>query len=503
MKISYWGFATLALPLFTIACQEEVKKEITWLVPYEKNRNEFLIYNHLANEYNQNNKNQFKVNVIPANNRSMLYNQISLGLSSKDKELPNLLLYYPSLVKQIYKYDQILKLDKSIIKEASINENLLINNQSVLGIKDKDNIYTLPLSLSVDSLAINKNILGKVLFSINKAIKENDLKDFYYLDDKKDISIFKDSLQHYLNNKKDDNYYQIDLNYLKTLNKSWSNELFKTNEGLIKISQDIAKLVNKQIKDNNQSIYFINHPTNFIYSLMFQKANNNYSNYFLKVDYKTSNIDYKNVFNEKTIYNKNFNWIYNLIANGLENNWIDFYDRNDYYSNQSDNKLFALISSHFWYLDINKKLNKDGFIFLNAPFYLDKHQLENKNGSYLSQGQNIIAIKKNNIQDQITNDFIKWIYKYKIDDLNNKLGYISPVNINKHGSNLKDINKKLYYEIYYKNLVNFAEPVDSQSDKLRNTIQDIIIKYVYREYKKDYNLKSKQYIVDRILQLID
>ncbi|WP_369085720.1 P80 family lipoprotein [Metamycoplasma spumans] len=498
----FYSLALLPMISFaTLSCitKQDYKNTITFRIRQFPEQ-DFLIFKKIIDRYNDLN-NDYKVNLIMNRGRENIYSSIALQLETNDEFVPNIVLYYPSLANLVNKYNRSVNLDKEA-KDANIYQKILNFNKR-LGISNSNNeIFNMSIGLSSESLIINNIYLGAYLDKLlNHTKKLNHDYDFF---NSNSNTIFKNAIEIYLNSDEkikkqyEKAFENIEFHddYIFKENFKFYDDLFLSTQSLL----DLSNFINKSytIKNSNKnSPLYVSNSANYFYKLLFDKANGNWADYFLK--YKNdNNLDYENIFDLNNNSNHKLKWAYDLSLDNILNNNIQL--RSNKIINNTEqllNQYMFFISSTRAYNDIIKTTdNKKYVTFLNAP---EKYNQSNTNGSFLSQGLNLIAIKKDERSDLITKNFINWlvnennILEWKDNNntlfltpvayLNYKLGYIYP-----NDQYLDFLNKNNYHNsitenistmLKNHNIIPFQDPVDEKSDSFRKLIEHYFNYIIY------------------------
>ncbi|QJG66235.1 hypothetical protein HGG64_00695 [Mycoplasma phocoeninasale] len=501
------SFGILSIVPFSVTLVSCINKKnsdaIIFKIPYDKERESKPFYD-VVNVYNnlleQNSNNYLPVEIEQSKNRNLIYHKIRLDLSSKNEYIPNLVLYYPSLANTLYGYQRSLNFH-DLINESNIDKKFIINNQQINTLANEN--ILLPFSVSGESLVINNILLGMFLYEGLRFLEENDIKITLNLQRQQ---IFLTAL----------NYYRSSNGQLKeTTKKFWmsqditfnSDKLreffttvddlnFKSNFGLINLATKIAHTFSQKDSKVKIETFHIRSINNFVYSLLFNHAKSSYANFFLK---RKANglLDYSKVFKIGSEENEQLKWAFDYIKSSLINSKISLYnsesDANPYIST----KMFALTSTRFFELLKNNKTKKiKEFQFLPSP---NKNDVNDKNESFLVQGNSLIGISKTGVQNRSTINFVNWMYNKNniinwkvgpkilkftpVEYIAYKLGYIFPSDnfIKEYAKMTKPnlANREFLLNAKRENTLAFQEPVDNQSDAFRKNIALVFSKYLY------------------------
>ncbi|MCV3753732.1 hypothetical protein OF364_02805 [Mycoplasma enhydrae] len=524
-KINLLSLAIGLVPLSASlsACQVAEQEEISVLIPYYQGTkdNKFETFLQIINKFNSEYSSEIKQNKIILRNsfspRQINY-KLSLELMANDKNLPSIVVSYPSVVPLINKYNRLVDLS-NIAANTSLPKHILDYNNR-LGIANENKIYNLPLGLSSQILIINKKILADYLFSLYVFAKNNNIQNKHILNMTQDAYI-KSIITSYYDLNLLDKASITDFN-IDTL-RQWDLEI---NEELFDNQKDFEKLcelINKSLKTRGFDILFLKHIENYIFETIFKKNNSDFSNYFLKYD-RQNKLEYQKVFKKNTEENIEFSNVIKDLYNNLKlKNFNVDYDNKNTSITKLKNQLFTIITSRIYEHESEYfKENEKDLIIKSTPLKYDTNQL---NKSYFLQGQFLSAISSNKkSKNIIVKKFLSWLYDNKniydwklnqknikaspIEFLNLNLGYVYPtqsfINIyDNYKNNDNKANKVILNNIINKDLVPFSDPVDWKSASFRNILKKTVFDSLVSSAQK--NMDTKQAIdnfIDYLLKLI-
>ncbi|AZG68948.1 extracellular solute-binding protein [Mycoplasma struthionis] len=462
------------IPFVFTSCEIFNKKVLLkFQIPYAVNSSTFKRVSTVIDKFNRENK-KTKIELIPAQSRRELYNHITLGIEAKNKDLPNLVIHYPSLA--YYAASQNKALDfSSALTLSSLSSDFLKQYNRF----NSDKITNLPLAISSEALVINKPLLGYFLLELEKYATKNGISL-----NLERVPIFKLAKDYFTNLKtltkvEDLELWKLKFNFNKTLildNKNLFEDLdLNSYENLFRFTS----VIHASTEKGNVDYLYSQSVVNTTYSIMFNDANQDYNHYFLKYN-SSQTLDIRNILENPDRQNelKKIYFLYKTMFEDKELN-IAFGNEN---TSEINSKFFSLVSNRI-YDTIKRRLpNLDDFLFLNAPI---KNANSKENGSYFLQGLNLIGIKKSTKENQALLDFVKWMYnkdnfsKYTINNkqyfltpveyLNLSLGYYYP------SDNFDSIIENSQENVTLKNIKNlfdsqnvkFLEPVDFESERFR------------------------------------
>ncbi|AXE60562.1 hypothetical protein DA803_00405 [[Mycoplasma] phocae] len=495
----------ISLPITMISCINNKDKDtLIFKIPYYKNNDIKPFYNviEVYNTYLESkNDPHLPVAIEESKNRNLIYQKINLDLSSQNEFIPNLILYYPSLANILNSYHRSLNFHE-IIDDSNIDKNFLITEKQVNTSKDEN--ILLPFSVSGESLVINNILFGmfldQALTFLNNENEQQISLDYYK------HRIFINALNCYqkasgpLKNTTEKFWKSqkivFNKNKLLDLFATINDQQFRSNFGLINLAKKISDTFSQEENKISIETLHIRSINNFVYSLLFNYSKTSYDNYFLKRK-PNGLLDYDKIFEIGSEENNQLKWVFEYIKSSLMNSKISLYNSANDSSPFISTKMFALTSTRFYQLienDKNKKIKE--FQFLPAP---TKNDINDKVGSFLVQGNNLIGIKKSKVQDESTINFVNWMYNKNniinwkigpkilkltpVEYIAYSLGYIFPSeNFIKEFPKMNKINlanQKFLVNAKRKDLSPFQEPVDKQSDSLRKNIALVFSNYLY------------------------
>ncbi len=509
--LSLWCLPIAFLPLH--ACSKQTIDVITWKIPLQKNSLDSHFFSELIDKYNSeiaNSKLYLPVNLQFTLNRNNLFTKTSLDLITNNKEIPNLFLHYPSLANIAASYDRTLNL-QSIAKNSGIDKRFLMSDEA-FGIENQKNVHFLPFGSISDNFIINNWLLGLYLNKLTEFIAKNNLNFTLF---KKDIphKIF-DKVTNIYNSLSNDDKLELekrweakklkfDTNFIKTnANFVFSDDLFCSNIGLMQISDYISNSLSNQTRDEPVSVFFVRHSANYAYSLLFNYAHNDMGEYFLKRNENSGLLNYDfNTFEEQKSIKKLYGFLFEHMQNGSLSVLNGTINPTETYNLR--NKMFMLASGRVFHTlkdEISKHPTE--YSIFSAPTKNNVTDLQEK-GSFLIQGNNIIAIKKTDFENKSAMNFLNWIYNKNniknwiidgknfmltpIEYISYVMGYIFPSNnFEKNFGKKEEQNlaiKSFLNLLENKKLVAFQEPVDINSNRFRKNIEWAINEYMYNSIK--------------------
>ncbi|WP_373440927.1 hypothetical protein [Metamycoplasma equirhinis] len=501
----------ILLPLH--ACSKQTTNAIIWKIPFQKNSFDSRFFSELINKYNNEiakTKSYMPVNLQFTPDRNNLFTKASLDLITNNKEIPNLFLHYPSLANIAASYDRTLNL-REIVQNSDIDKRFLMSDES-FGIENQNNVHFLPFGSISDNFIINNWLLGLYLNKLKEFIKKNNLNFKLFKKDKKH-KIFDKAINIYnslsnnekmeLNERWKTRQLEFDVNFLKSnSNFTFSDDLFCSNTGLMSISNYISYSVSNQKRDNSVSVLFVRHSANYAYSLLFHDAHDNMAEYFLKRNKASSFLNYDfDTFDKQKSIKKLYEFLYKHMQNNSLSVLNSKINATETYNFR--NKMFMLVSGRIFHTLKDKIIERPTeYSLFSAP---TKNLIANsqEKGSFLIQGNNIIAIKKTDLENKSVMNFLNWIYdknnikNWKIDGkkvaltpveyISYVMGYIFPSHNFAENFGKKDEQnlaiKSFLNLLENKKLVGFQEPVDINSNRFRKNIEWAINEYMYNSIK--------------------
>ncbi|ACF07564.1 P80 family lipoprotein [Metamycoplasma arthritidis] len=491
-----------------ISCNS--KNTIRISLPFTNNDPRYKTLEKIVHYYNETivkkTENMLPVSLNSGTTRDRFYYSLSLQLYGKDYKTPHLALYYPSLVNLINEYNRNLDFS-SLISNQSIYKNFLRKSP----FDSSGSNFILPLAISGETLIINKSLLGYLLNQL--LVKTNKITIA------KEPNYFRDSLDFFQNlpNQQKQKIAQSwnlnNLNYDFDNNIVLNNDYFKTYESLFELSSLISKITNNLSSPNPKKIFYNHNIANMFYSQLFNDANANFDNYFLKYYKNSSNLNYQQVFTKSSAEYQSLKKYYDYRMKAIHEKLVFVRPKNPASINFSEQTLFSIASTRIYEM-LNNENNKtslaNNFIYTNSPL---KNNSKQSNSSFLTQGLYLMGIKHSDTENKQTLKFVEWFYNTNFKDTKltgaeyfaKQTNYVFPSN-NFLNSSKKDLNvantnlsRLIAQANYDKSLVNFEEPFDSKSDLFRHSIESIIKNIVYSyDQSKTYDF---QWFIDKLKEL--
>ncbi|WP_412031523.1 hypothetical protein [Metamycoplasma buccale] len=512
-------------PLITLSCQNK-NPYLEMLLPFSVNDDRYAILNEIVNIYNheilKNDPKKLPVSISSYSNKKFFYSHIDTALNYKDPKVSDLVFYYPSLAHLIARYNRIIDFQNEIKNSDIMPQFLEINKH--LGIPENANKknakYIIPVSRSTDNLIINKLVFGYLIKKFIEFSKNNNLNKTIISSNKDETKIINEILSYY-NETSDDKKslinhiwniqnHSINKEEFKNSNFNFTDKIFKNYYDLEKVSSTISKIINNKENKESKKILYSEHSANFMFSLLFNKANGDYSSkdYFLKYcEDKPYKLNYKNLYKLNSNEYNSFKEIYNSLYKLLEERTLHFKDPNKTFTD-FNKSLFMLASTRAYTKITNDK--KD-FLFLQAPL---KNAPTQQTSTFILQGLSLMGIHHTDFRTNQVKEFVKWLYSplnkrnwnknneqnkmlenlTPIEYFSYKTNYLFPSNnfIKKYKEN--ELGNNPANDAFINTLENtiknplyktYEELVDSQSDSFRKTIDLLLQTTISKKTKTD------------------
>ncbi|MCU4116874.1 P80 family lipoprotein [Mycoplasma zalophi] len=214
-----------------------------------------------------------------------VYNNLKQKIVAKDKKtLGNLVLNYPSTAVFLGSHDMILDLDD--VNTDLVNKST-IESYRILGL-DSSKKWILPFGQSSEILSVNKLLLGYILNILDTKYSQTHTD---MLISNENNSILNESLELFKQQNQASKDYLENLWKLNDANQIDFSEyeinklddfIISTYDGMLKFSYFIAKILNNIGNTNKLFALGMDNPVNELFMQMYNQANNNFDDYYLK-----------------------------------------------------------------------------------------------------------------------------------------------------------------------------------------------------------------------------
>ncbi|QJR44221.1 P68 family surface lipoprotein [Mycoplasma miroungirhinis] len=420
--------------------------------------NEFLDENKDNSEWNDALKVEANYNFGLTYND--VYNNLKLKISSKDRQtIGNLVLNYPSTAVFLGSYNMILNLDD--VDTHLVNQST-INSYRILGL-DNSKKWILPFGQSSEILSVNKLLLGYILNALNSKYSK---KHTDTLISNKNSALLNESLQQFNQQNPESKKYLENLWKLKDVtdidfsqyeNTKLDDSIISTYDGMLEFSYFIAKLLNSINNSNQLFTLGMDNPVNEIFMQMYNKASNNFDNFYLKpLKSKQYILNYY-----ENIQNSQNNEFIELL-----NKYVDLANTGRFYTqfdSETDFNSTTLQTQHIMLFSISSSL-----AYNYVKYVPESYSYKNQTISYLGIGDwtnNEAHIGANTflytLEVDNNNKFTKWLNKK--DNSKNSV-FLTNQNINEikaFSENLSQLkilhNSTAANELFLKNKQDFQK----------------------------------------------
>ncbi|BAP39755.1 extracellular solute-binding protein [Metamycoplasma canadense] len=507
---------------FCISCDEQEKQPVSVMIPFveQHEKKSYAVMEKLINKFNEKLDKKYEENkliLVNSFDKKDIQSKVILQLNVQSSSTPSLVFSYPSLVSSIYGADRLYDLT-SIADKTGISKNMLDYNNR-LGFNNTGNIYNFPVGISSEILIINKKILSKVLYSLDKYNEDNKIKNINIFNLRKN-TFFASLINEYKKSKNKKEFLDFNKDEIKKWDLNLENNFLNYDVDF----QKFCSLLKKTIKKLDFNILYVKHVENYIYESLFKKAASNFEQFVIKYN-SNYDIDFKFILEpnskEYKIFYENIKEFYNNLRNKIIN--IDPDREHILRSSDLKNQLFSFVTSRVYEYDFDFfKKHENDLIIKNVPI---KNNINQKKGTYFIQGLFLSAIKsKINNKNEVINLFLNWLYdkknilewKYEnkivkltpVEYLSLNLGYVYPtLNFKEQYEVIKNnenkANNLILNNIENDNLNPFTELADYNSNQLRKTIKYLAMNDLLKNAQKnvDPDTAVKEFI-EKLVNII-